>query len=164
MTEAESIDRTAARLRRLARWLVVATTIAVSGLALGGVSLAVRASDQDAQNARRDWDTAAAANHDCLVRVEARDGTIETGHADFDREEAGIARDVAQNELVGRILGLSPNQDSPVLQEALALVAESRQLIESDRKQLAADRVEFDQTRPPIDPATCPPAPAGPRP
>jgi hypothetical protein len=162
-SETTPIDPMAERLQHLARWLLVATLVAVSGLGLGGISLAVRWSDLDTDNHRQDWDVAYAAHNDCVVRVNSRQGAIETGHADFDREEAGIDRDAHTVELISAIISLG-NPESEFVIQSLALIGEQRAQVNADRDQLAVDRANFDATRPPLDLTACPKLPAGPRP
>ncbi len=165
----EALDRTEERLRRQARWLVAATIIAIAGIALGGAALWQRSSDQDLADSRRDWDTAVTINTDCLARAASRADTIELGHQDFDREQLGIDDDEATIDLIeSNVMGLIAfaqlPDDSTIVVNSVENIAIRRARLQERRDTLAADIADFDAKREPLDPAACPPAPAGPRP
>lgn len=155
--------------RRVLRIATVALTIALLGIALGGVSMwgwARQVSSESRESDRRSrqttWDQQQGAHTRCVDAAESRAVTIETGQAQYDGQFRQINGRLDQVDLLESIALLFP--PSPVIDEALIKIEAARSRIQADGIQTAAELVEFNDKRPPIDPNTCPPPPAGPRP
>lgn len=148
--------------RRMVRWAAVAIVIALAGLALGGVSLGLQASVVGRDSARNTWDQATGAHVSCVSAAKSRTVTIETSHDQFDAQSRQLDAQDRFVDLIEGIVGLVPV--TALVDQAFAQTAAERARINDDRAQLATDVAAFDESRPPLREADCPPPPNGPRP
>lgn len=151
------------------RVAVLGVAISVLALIVGGLSVWAWAIQVGRSGDQNTWDDAKRAHDGCVAQADTRADTIVLEHSRFDREDSAIDADEATVDLIEAnvmtvisFAGLPP--DHPVAAGAVANIAARRERLDADRDALAAARADFDAKRPLQDPASCPPAPTGPRP
>lgn len=164
---ADEIAEMSERLRRATRWTVIGVGISVLAVIVAGISLGVWAASIGAAGHRNSWDDARRAHETCTAGAATRADTISIEHGRFDRDANAIDSDEATVDLIeANVMSVAAivGADNPLVTNAVENIATRRVRIDDDRAALAAARADFDEKRPPIDPNSCPPAPAGPRP
>lgn len=166
--------------RRALRIAVAAVLLATAAIAMAGLGLWGWAEEINKRGERNAWDDATRVHDTCVTQSATRTDTITLEHARFEREsaaidrsEGGINSDEATVDLIEAnvMFVATADPENPLIKSAQRNIAARRQRLQEDRdsldvarQQLAAAVVDFDQKRPPLDPAACPPAPRGPRP